>query len=304
MNAAPVTCIMLLSDKSSGSTALQYELAKHSCIKLVQSTRHNEQETLYWNKAAAVLGLPQRRMLNSELPIAADQAKRELREFLKQNLGVEDLPSDDGQFVFEGWYRLCKHYGPVFLEKSPHHLHYPAALQLISECAGRYPDVTFRFIGLVRNPIDTLYSMWCRWRAVPEVQQYEWLAAYRGLKYFQSLEGDRLRIINYESLVSDGAVIKDLCEFLGIEWTPDIGRDLKPSSIGSWRKDKRFGFRLAEEVVKLAQELGYASEDLQIKTSTTWPVYRDIKRMAFRAHHLIGPLRRDLRGRIRRFSRF
>jgi hypothetical protein len=84
-----------------------------------------------------------------------------------------------------------------------------------------------RHIGLTRNPIDTLYSMWCRWRAPPEQQRYEWLRAYQNLARFQSLAKDRLRIIRYEELVSDDDAIKGLCAFVGIEWMSNIGSGLQ-----------------------------------------------------------------------------
>ena len=50
--------LLLLSDKSSGSTILEYELLKHSKIEHVKYTSHQDHETLYWLKAAVLLKSP------------------------------------------------------------------------------------------------------------------------------------------------------------------------------------------------------------------------------------------------------
>jgi len=168
-------CIIILSSKSSGSSVLQRLLAQNNSAKHVTSTRHNENETLYWVKAASILELPQVNMLDSEVPIQKHRAKQELIDLLKENVDKEYIPIDDDRaFVFDGWAKLCQHFSPVFIEKSPHHLHQWSSIQLIMQCMQELNDVEFLIIGLVRNPMDTLYSMWCRWRSRPEQMQYEW----------------------------------------------------------------------------------------------------------------------------------
>lgn len=299
MSRAVSTCVMLLSDKSSGSTALQDELAKHPAVNLVKATTHNENETLYWNKAAAVLGLPQVNMLNSQLPIGQRRAKQELIEFLKANLDSYNPPADDERLVFEGWRKLCCHYGPIFLEKSPHHLHYWSALKLIAECDARYPEINFKFCGLVRNPVATLYSMWKRWQAVPEQQQYEWLRAYKNLLNFKSLVGDRLQIVRYEDLVNDRQTIKQLCDFAGIEWMPNIGRGLRTSSVSRWRQDKMFGFQPSLEITHLSRELGYTSAELSADKRIAWPMYREVTRAAHRGARFLRPWKRTVKDALR-----
>lgn len=298
MKRSSSVCVVLLSEKSSGSTALQNELVKHPDVNLVERTVHNENETLYWNKAAAVLGLPQVNILNSELPIVRNKARREIVEFLKVNLGTFNPPTDDEQLVFEGWYRLCQHYGPVFLEKSPHHLHYWSALELMAECDRRYSSIDFRFIGLVRNPMATLYSMWVRWQAVPEEQQYEWLRAYQNLLQFRSLVNDRLRIVKYEELVTDRRIIKRLCALAGIQWMPNIGRGLRASSVQKWRDDKMFGFRPSEEVINFAQDLGYPYLEMSSSKKVGWPVYREIIKAAHRGAKFIRPIKQTVKAAL------
>ena len=64
-----VKCIIILSSKSSGSSALQYYLSKYINVNHIRYTRHYEHETLYWTKVASALGILQKNMLNSEVPI-------------------------------------------------------------------------------------------------------------------------------------------------------------------------------------------------------------------------------------------
>jgi len=61
-NPPKLKSVFLLSDKASGSSALQVELLQHPKINIVEKTRHYQNETLYWNKAAALLGMPQAKM--------------------------------------------------------------------------------------------------------------------------------------------------------------------------------------------------------------------------------------------------
>ncbi len=74
MSACKSQCIIILSIKSSGSSACQNLLSKFSQVSYVPKTRHFENETLYWTKAASVLGLPQVDMIDSEVPISKEKA--------------------------------------------------------------------------------------------------------------------------------------------------------------------------------------------------------------------------------------
>ena len=83
---------MILSDKSSGSSMLQRELARHPEVNVVRWTRHQENETLYWNKAAIVMGLPHENLYRSVLPMPPAQARDQLVEFLENQFVKK--PSD------------------------------------------------------------------------------------------------------------------------------------------------------------------------------------------------------------------
>jgi len=214
-------CIIILSAKSSGSSVLLRLLTQDGCAQHISKTRHNENETLYWVKAASILGLPQVNMSDSEVPIQNLCAKQDLIELIKDNVDREYVPlDDDREFVFDGWSKLCERYAPVFIEKSPHHLCQWSSIQLIMECMDKLSDVEFLIIGLVRNPMDTIYPMWSRWRSRPEQMQYEWLLAYQNLIKLNKLLKDRLVMVKYEDLVAQQSNLTKIYQFIEHDQPP------------------------------------------------------------------------------------
>jgi hypothetical protein len=261
MPTAPVaTCVVILSDKSSGSSILQAVLRSHPSINGVEKTPHQEGETLYWNKAAALLGRKQERMFDSTiLPMGATAARQALLRLCSDNLAEFRRPKDDRDLVFGGWRALVLAGRPVFLEKSPHHLHYRSALDLIREAERTSPDITYRYIGLVRDPVDTLHSMWSRWRVPPDRRQKEWVRAYRNLIGFQAESGDGFRLVRYEDLASEpSATLADLFQFIGVEALPSLGANINSASVGVGHRDQDFGFAPIPELVDLAARWGYS----------------------------------------------
>lgn len=286
---------MVLSDKSSGSSALQDALLRSDGVHTVAWTRHNENETLYWVKAAAVLGLPQPSMLGSSLPFAAEAARRELVRFLSENVPGYVPPGGDEELVFDGWRTLCHGLAPVFLEKSPHHLHSTSALELLLEAERRIPDVDFLYVGLVRDPLDTLYSMWRRWRLVPEEKQHEWLRAYRNLIDFRARVGDRMATVRYEDLVQDPRVMEELCRFVGVPWEPAMVDRLHAGSLGRWRSDPGYGYAPDPALTELARRFGYAEADRH-EPVWWWPLSRRVRSRAYRMRRVVGKMRARARG--------
>ncbi len=290
-------CIVVLSSKSAGSSALQNLLTSGGRVRHVGRTRHNENETLYWTKAASVLGMPQVNMADSEVPIRAGRARRELVRLLRDNVPGYTAPRDDRELVFGGWAALCRQYTPVFLEKSPHHLHQRSALSLILECERVLDDVDFAIVGLVRNPMDALYSMWSRRREEPEVHQFEWLEAYRNLEWLTLERPGLVATVRYEDMVEDPSVLRPVCEFAGID-VPGGGY-MHGRSIAKWRSDAGYGFVLDPEVASLARRFGYADEQMRNEPSRGWVVRRKLTRWPYIA---VRPARirvRSLRKRWR-----
>jgi len=296
---------------------VQRLLAQSVDLQCLAKTKHFENESLYWTKAASVLGMPQQDMLDSEVPIPQAAARQDLITLLQENLPEGDdlaaswlaneLPDHhpalgtqqrDKSLVFEGWRRLCQQYEPIFLEKSPHHLLQWSSLSLITECIDQLEgEVDFLLIGLVRNPMDTLYSAFRRWKTPPEKLQYEWLKSYTHLRqltqqlglYSGDSSGDssgdaaageasgRVVIVRYEDLATSLASLQpvfDFCQAQPNAQTPCLNR----KSLLKWQQDKYFGFTLAPEVQALAEAYGYTPTELTNRPWRFWPLYRDLLR--------------------------
>jgi len=282
MTSNDTKCIILLSDKSSGSSALQYLIEMFPNVSLITKTRHSERETLYWTKAASILGLPQVNMLESEVPIPPQKALQDLKTLLSENLPDIDFKTEDPhELIFGGWERLCNQFAPVLLEKSPHHLHQWSALELLHECSNRLGYIDFLFIGLIRNPMDTLYSQWRRWKAIPERTQYQWKKAYENLIRFKKLVGDKLIIVRYEDLIDNGEVMNKLFKFIDKNHN-HLNGSFHSKSLQKWRKDLFFGFQISPQVIDLAESFGYQKKDMLNKRKSIWPVYRIINRYIYK----------------------
>lgn len=277
-------CIIILSEKSSGSSLCQNLLTDFAGARHVRQTRHYEFETLYWTKAASILKLPQQPMLDSEVPLPYHQAKRDLIRLLQDNLEHYSPPNDEHELIFGGWRMLCEAYRPIFIEKSPHHLLQWSALELILEFMRQNPDIEFLFVGLIRNPMDTLYSQFRRWRSRPEDLQYQWLKAYQNLLKLKEHLGEKLVLLRYEDLLRspDGLQpIFDFCERPLPTLPPGY---LRYSTVQKWRQDKRFGFSPSEDILQLAEQFGYPRESMVNPTapSVWWPFHRETARAFYK----------------------
>jgi hypothetical protein len=285
-----VKCLIVLSSKSSGSSVLQHVLASQPHVHPVLKTRHRQNETLFWVKAASVLGLPQVAMVRSEVPIPRDRARADLITLLTDNLDSSYRPPlTDRELIFGGWYQLCRQYAPVFLEKSPHHLHQWSALELIMECMQELSDVEFQLVGLVRNPMDTVYSLWRRWRVIPERSQDEWYTAYTNLQRLAALLPDRVVVLRYEDMIGDGNALQPVYRFID---APGCDTEILHSqSIGMWKQDRLCGFRLSERVAALGEQYGYSRRDMMGDSYLLWPVYRQASHWFFRGVRSVGPVK-------------
>lgn len=268
------TCVVILSTKSAGSSALQNLISRSTDARHVELTRHVQHETLYWTKAASILGRKQTRIPGSEVPIPRRKALIDLRFLLEANLPGFRVPSDPEELIFEGWRRLCLRYNPLFVEKSPHHIHQWAALELMIEAAHRLPEIDFRFVGLVRNPMDVLYSMWRRWRADPRTHQHSWRQAHENLRRFEQELAGRLLVVRYEDLAASGDAARRLVEFLGRPLSPEAQGYIHTRSLQLWKDDRSFGFQLDGAVEELAATFGYTSDDLSNQSTPFWEIHR------------------------------
>lgn len=287
-------CVIILSNKSSGSSACQKLIARFADVNIVEKTQHYQNETLYWTKAASILGLPQEQMLDSSVPYSPERSYRDICDLLSNNLGVgkKDIPSTPKELIFKGWFMLCEKYQPIFLEKSPHHLYQWSSLKLILECMEMYENqIDFLLIGLVRNPMDTIYSAFRRWKTPPEKYQYEWLTAYQNLQKMKDIVGDKLVILRYEDIVTSVIHMKPVLDFCGAELSQIDDDFLRRKDVPQWKKNKLYGFNLSKQVIDLAKSYGYSENDLVNQNSLFWPAYRDFSRELYK---LVKPLKMKL----------
>lgn len=279
-----IKSVILLSDKSSGSSAVQRELIGSGNLRMADWTPNAQNETLYWIYASAILGLKQEDMIYSNLPIERSEALEKWNQLLDQNLpnGFQKPKHVGVEQIFVGWRLLADRFGPVFFEKSPHHLHNWSSIQLMLDCDRKYPDVDFKFIGLVRNPMDTIYSHWTRWNVDPNEKQFEWMSAYKNLIRLQEMEPSKMIVVRYEDLVLDPNSISKVYDFLNLEKTENQYGQLHAGSVSKWVTDASFGFQLDSSVVEFATSLGYLPEQLHNVESWKWPIIRLLNKRSHR----------------------
>ena len=296
MPASNPKCIVILSTKSSGSSACQNYLTRFHEINHIRVTRHFQNETLYWTKAASVLGLPQEKMLDSEVPLDKDQAKADLIEILSDNLADYIPPQDETELIFEGWRLLCQKFSPVFIEKSPHHLFQWSALELLAECQNRFSEIETLFVGLIRNPMDALFSAFKRWKTPPEKLQYEWYRSYKNLLNFEKRIGNKFLILKYEDMVSDTGSLKPVLAFAKINGGFSQNNFFHRQSISKWKADQRYGFVLSDKVMDLAEKYGYQKKEMMNTKTALWPCYRYLSRLMYKVK---SPLENKIKEIIR-----
>ena len=284
--------IIILSEKSSGSSACQNLLAKFANIQHISKTRHYQNETLYWTKAASILGLPQLKMVNSEVPIEREEARNDLISLLKDNLDDFMPAKNDKELIMEGWKHLCKKYSPIFLEKSPHHLCQWSAIELIIEYIHETNDVDVLLIGLIRNPMDTIYSQYRRWKSPPEKVEKQWIVAYQNLQKLRKIVGDQLVILRYEDMVSSLESLGPVFSFCEVTARGADKTYLHQKSLQKWKSDFLFGFSLSNEAIELAEKYGYQRNELFNKARPIWPVVKELSRIL---HGTTRPVKKYVR---------
>ena len=148
------------------------------------------------------------------------------------------------------------------------------------------PHVQFYVVGLIRNPMAVLYSMWQQWGILPEEGETHYRMAYRNLLRLNPILNDRLLTVRYEDMVRDEEALRPAYEFIGTE-----AQQILPSapfhakSVAKWKSDPFFGFQLHEETASLVEAFGYERVEIANDTSWMWGPYK----------HLAGGARGALR---------
>ena len=262
------TVVILLSDKRSGSTMFELELCRHPDIRHVDYTPHTYNETHHWLKAACVLNRPAHLFHGGKVyPGYGSRmgARQYLIDGILGNAPDFDVPEDDEQLVFEGWETLCQTFAkPVFFEKSPQYSAHWAALDLILKWM-EITEFEVRFIGLVRNPMGVMYSANQLFFTDPAKRQFSWADTYRNILSMKEMVGSgQFHMVRYEDLVSKPREVFDrVCDFIGVERSPEIGKGVHGESTNKWVNDPDFILQLDESVARLAGHFGYEKTDLE-----------------------------------------
>ncbi len=267
-------CFFILSVKSSGSSVLQRHLAQLCGARLIRATPHSENESLYWTKAASVLGLPQTRMENSEVPIAPRAALAMLESMVRDNAPAFTGNLETEADIFAAWTAIVGAEPGPFIEKSPHHLYQRSVISLMERYADQANTVDVQFIGLVRNPIDTLYSSWRRFGIEPKREERHWLRAYTLLQDFQARRPDLVSIVRYEDLVAGKVDIARLVKADSSTAASQETEMFNTASIQKWRKNRHFGYTPSEAASELAISYGYTKKEIQNNNGGPWWLYR------------------------------
>lgn len=155
-------------------------------------------------------------------------------------------------------------------------------LELIKKCIEKYPEIEFLIVGLIRNPMDTLYSMWSRWRGMPENNQHQWVQAYTNLLRLKKELGDYVSIIRYEDLSQNHSQLEDVYNFIGITKEQAPKNYFHKKSIQRWCTDKNFGFQLDVTALTLAQKFGYRPDEMENSSNAFWTVSRHWSRGSYK----------------------
>ena len=263
------------------------EICRHPDVAHVHYTPHTYNETHYWVKAACILPTtPDAGFSNGIRPHSYGSratTRKSLLKTIQGNVADFKVSDNDEQLVFEGWDALCHEFArPVFFEKSPHHAHHPAALELIMKWA-KTTNHKVRVIGLVRNPMAVMYSALQLFHTDPGQRQFGWVHANRNiLKLAEQLEQDQFKLIRYEDLVKDAVTrFREVCDFIGIAHQDQAGESVNARSLDKWRDDPLFDFQLDQTVASYARELGYDDTDLYNPPKPEASYFSQIRRDTF-----------------------
>lgn len=272
---AKIDVIYILSEKSSGSSFLFRSLKDALKIKTYPKTVHFESETLYWTKAASLLDKPQLKMLASAVPYPKARARKEIQDFLKENLNHDIEFESDEDMVFRGWFELVRQFGPVFIEKSPHHLLQWSALELMLEFEERYKsEINCHYICIIRNPKDVFLSQFRRWNVDLRLLENQWLVAYMNWKEFskQNKPPYNKVAVRYEDFVANPPIkVAEVCSKFGIPAQLNTLEKAKKSK--SSNQSEKFGYKLSDSILNLSKRYGYSEDSLTCQSSLYWFFY-------------------------------
>lgn len=261
----------------------QRELCKHPLVQTVDYSSHTYLETHHWLKAAVLLNDNPNDFAGRKIYDgygSKTNARKYLIDTIKGNCPDFIVPNDDRSLVFDSWEALCEKFAqPVFFEKSPQFIAHWSSLELILEWK---KNTTFdvKIIGLIRNPMATMYSAYELFYTDPKKRQIGWMNIQRNLlKISERLSASEFKLVKYEDIVSSPVEqFGEICDFIGLTRNKEVGSMTHRESLRKWQTDPYYSFRLSEDVTDLAIKLGYSEQDLFNPIKAPVPVFIKIQR--------------------------
>jgi hypothetical protein len=180
--------------------------------------------------------------------------------------------------AFRAWSAVVHSGAGDVVEKSPHHLYQQSVVELMERYADSEQDIDVHFIGLIRNPLATLYSSWRRFGMRPALEERHWIRAYESLLRLAERRPEQVTIIKYEELVTDPGRLASL---LGIQGPLASTERLHSKSLERWRQDRRFRHHLSDEAIKVAERFGYAEDELRNAHAPGWTARNEVRALAW-----------------------
>lgn len=245
----------------------QDALCRHPQIQTVAYSPHTYLETHHWLKGTVLLDMPAKRDpkhgIYSGYGTKAN-ARTYLIDCIRGNIPDFELPKTDKELIFKGWEALCEKFAqPVFFEKSPQYLGFPASLDLLLEWV-QTTHFQVKFIGLTRNPISVQYSAWQLFHRDPNDRQYGWMELQQEMLAFaEKLHKDQFLHVKYEQIIDEPELTFEcICQFIGVEPHASVTKAVHSKSLTKWKEDPYFQIELSPEVHAFAKQFGYTDGDL------------------------------------------
>jgi len=265
----------------------QNAICRHTAIQTVDYSPHTYLETHHWLKASVILDKPAKRKLGTETYHgygSRKNARTYMIDCLCSNLPDFEIPATDEALIYSGWEALCERFAqPVFFEKSPQYLGFPASLDLIEEWLGK-TKFKVKFIGLTRNPLSVQYSAWKLFHRDPKDRQFGWKELQEEMLDFETkMPVGSFLHVKYEDLIqSTIQSFHKIFNFIGVDPDVDLSSEIHRDSLNKWRDDPHFTLRLDDSVKQLALRFGYSEEELTNPEKPEPPILKKV------FHQLIG----------------
>ena len=146
--------------------------------------------------------------------------------------------------IFKIYNEIINFFGHTLFDKSPQYLGNDECLNLIKEYNNIYKNIIF--LGLIRNPLDSIISQYQLWKEYDEndslkKREKRWLIKYNHLIKLKK-DFSNLDIIKYEDLVADPEnETKKILDKCGLKFDNDCWQHLKEISIGRYQAFQTIG---------------------------------------------------------------